>query len=206
MTRSDVVALAAKERLMVIMPEAGLSYYTNAKYKWHSRWEDAIARELPRDVEARFHPLSGREHTGIAGISMGGYGSLKLAMKHPEHYAFAATMSAPADITQRPFSIRRWGQTWRIWSIFGATPAARRGEDIFVLLDDMPTSPTTRFFVSCGQNDPLRAVNERLVRAMRGRGLKAESMITTGGHDWQSWNASLPQLFRMAGETLHHSP
>ena len=83
MERSELANLAIAARLIVVMPEADLSYYTNAKHERHARWEDAIVLELPRDVEARFPVMKGSEHTGIAGISMGGYGAVKLTLKHP---------------------------------------------------------------------------------------------------------------------------
>src|SRR4029077_1401425 len=133
MERSEVVKLAADERLIVVIPEAECSYYTNAKHKRHARWEDAITLDLPGDVEGRFPVLKGREHTGIAGISMGGYGAVKLALKHPELYGFAGNMSGSLDITRRAASVPRWGQTWRIWMTFGVRPSTRRDEDVFDL-------------------------------------------------------------------------
>lgn len=131
MERSEPVNLAIAARLIVVMPEADLSYYTNAKHERHARWEDAIVLELPRDVEARFPVMKGSEHTGIAGISMGGYGAVKLTLKHPGHYGCTASMSGPMDITWRRTSVRRWGQTWRIWTIFGVRPGTRKDRRCF---------------------------------------------------------------------------
>jgi S-formylglutathione hydrolase FrmB len=187
------------------MPETGLSYYTNARHLWHARWEDAIAFDLARDVETRFLVLPGRAHRGIGGISMGGYGAVKLALKHPEHYSFAAIMSGPLDITRRPASLRRWGQTLMIWSIFGLRPASRQNEDVFSLLDRVPTSQiqSTRWFASCGKSDPLYAVNLRFMAEMRQRGVKLDEITTPGAHDWQSWNTAMPLLFKAAAADLH---
>lgn len=202
MERSDVATLATFARLIVVMPEADFSYYTNAKHKRYSRWEDGITSELPRDVEARFPVLKGREHTGIAGISMGGYGAIKLALKHPERYGFAASLSGSLDITRRPASLRRWGQTWRIWTIFGLQPSSRQDEDVFHLLDRLPEAQSVKWFESCGQNDPLHGVNERFARKMREHGVGLDPITTPGGHDWQNWNAALPELFETAGKSL----
>jgi putative tributyrin esterase len=202
MERSEVVNLAADERLIVVIPEAEYSYYTNAKHKRHARWEDAITLDLPRDVERRFPVLKGREHTGIAGISMGGYGAVKLTLKHPEQYGFAGSMSGALDITRRQASLRRWGQTWRIWTIFGVRESTRRDEDVFELLDHIRDPHSARWFDSCGQDDPLHGVNERFMRHMRERGVEVEAMTTPNGHDWQSWNAAMPTLFRTAAKTL----
>lgn len=202
MERSEVAKLATLERLLVVIPEADYSYYTNAKHRRYARWEDAIALDLPRDVEARFPALKGREHTGIAGISMGGYGAVKLTLKHPEQYGFAGSMSAALDITRRQASLRRWGQTWTIWTIFGVRESTRRDEDVFELLDHMRDPHSARWFESCGQGDPLHGVNERFVRQMRERGVNVEAITTPSGHDWQSWNAAMSGLFTTAGKTL----
>jgi putative tributyrin esterase len=202
MELSDVVKLATAERLIVVMPEADLSYYTNAKHQRRSRWEDAIVLDLPHDVEARFPVAKGREHTGIAGISMGGYGAVKLTLKYPERYGFAASMSGALDITRRPASLRRWGQTWRIWTIFGVRPGAKQDEDVFELLDRAARISDTKWFLSCGQNDPLHPVNERFARRMRERGVNLDLINTPGGHDWQSWNTAMPDMFKAAGKSL----
>src|SRR6266496_3303117 len=66
---SDVAKLAGGERIAVVIPYGEFSYYTNAKHKRNARWEDAITLDLVRDVDTRFPVLTGREHTGIAGIS-----------------------------------------------------------------------------------------------------------------------------------------
>jgi putative tributyrin esterase len=202
--RSEVVQLATSVHLIVVMPEAGFSYYTNARHLRHARWEDAIVSDLPRDVEARFPVLQGREHRGIAGISMGGYGAVKLALKHPEFYGFAATMSGALDITRRPASLRRWWQTFRILTIFGLSPASRQDEDIFNLLDHAPADElqNMKWFSSCGKSDPLYAVNVRFIREMRQRGVKLDGIATPGFHDWQSWNAAMPLMFKAAGADL----
>jgi len=200
--RTEVVRLAGAQRLIVVMPAAERSYYTNAKHRRNARWEDAMASELPLDVEARFPVMTGREHTGIAGISMGGYGAVKLALKHPEQYGFAGSMSGALDITRRAPSLRRAFQTWNIWSIFGVRSSTRQDEDVFVLLDRMPNGQNIKWFESCGQNDPLHAVNARFVRLLRARGASVDGITTPGGHGWQSWNAAMPQLFTAAATNL----
>ena len=202
MQRSHVVKLAVAARMIVVIPEAGFSYYTNAKHKKDSRWEDAIATELPRDVRARFPVLQDPEHTGIAGISMGGYGAVKLALKHPELYRFVGNMSGALDITERRPSLRRWGQTMRIWSIFGIGQSARKSEDVFYLLDHRQADKHMNWFESCGQDDPLYGVNARFARQLREREMKLTAITTKGGHDWQSWNDAMPELFRAATASL----
>jgi putative tributyrin esterase len=202
MDRSDVEKLAGETHLVVVMPDADYSYYTNAKHKRDARWEDVMTGELRQDVQKRFPVLPSREHTGVAGLSMGGYGAVKLALKHADLYGFAGSMSGALDITQRKASLRRWGQTWRIWTIFGLRPHVRQDEDAFDLLNHGAEVRNTTWFLSCGRSDPLLAVNERLARELRERGAALEVTATAGGHDWQTWNAAMPDLFRNAEKTL----
>jgi putative tributyrin esterase len=202
MERSNVVKLSSASHLITVIPDADFSYYTNAKHTRHARWEDAITEELVRDVKGRFPVLEGREHAGIAGISMGGYGAVKLALKHPEVYAFGGSMSGALDITRRPASLRRWGQTWRIWNIFGVQWNARRDEDVFDLLATKKEMQRTTWFESCGKDDPLISVNERFTRELLKSGENVRTIITLGGHDWQSWNSALPELFTTAEKVL----
>lgn len=200
--QSDIVNLSVRSHLIVIVPNGELSYYTNAEHKRRERWEDVLVQELSADVASRFPVLSGTDHTGIAGISMGGYGAAKLALKHPERYGFVGIMSGALDITRRPASLARWGQTWRIWTIFGFTRQAREGEDVFNLLDRSRSDPNLSWFVSCGSEDPLHSVNVRFAGKLRKRGFVAQMTSTSGGHDWRSWNQSMPALFQAAARRL----
>lgn len=63
MEHAAILKLAIASRLIIVLPEAAFSYYTNAKHKRNARWEDGVAQDLPHDLENRFPVLRGREHT-----------------------------------------------------------------------------------------------------------------------------------------------
>ncbi|HEY6376786.1 MAG TPA: alpha/beta hydrolase family protein [Edaphobacter sp.] len=202
MERSNVVDLASSEHLIVVIPEADNSYYTYAQHLSHARWEDAITIDLPHDVATNFAVQQGREHTGIGGISMGGYGAIKLTLKHPDLYSFTGVMNGPLDTTRRPPSLHRWSQTTRTWSIFGYLPSTRRNEDVFDILNHAPPKHDVRWFASVGKNDPLKPVNLLFVKKLNEHGVPLNVLMTPGGHDWQSWNTAMPQLIKTAAQTL----
>jgi Putative esterase len=83
------------------------------------RSEDYITKDLIRNVESRFPAASGRENRAIIGVSMGGFGAVVLALKHPDLFAFAGGMSSALDVPTRRFSLRRVAQYRAHAQIFG---------------------------------------------------------------------------------------
>lgn len=73
----------AEVGLVLIMPEGGYSYYMNAAERPEDRYEDYIVQDLISDVEARFPITQNRTNRAIVGVSMGGFGAIKIALSHP---------------------------------------------------------------------------------------------------------------------------
>ena len=57
------------------------------------RYDDYIARDLVAHIDSSYRTIPDRDHRGIAGLSMGGYGAVTLALTHPEEFAAAASHS-----------------------------------------------------------------------------------------------------------------
>jgi enterochelin esterase family protein len=80
--------------MMVVMPSAGSSWYVNSgAVGGPGDYEAAIGDDLPRAIEAHFPAASSPQWRAIAGVSMGGFGALRIALKRPEAYAAVASMS-----------------------------------------------------------------------------------------------------------------
>jgi S-formylglutathione hydrolase FrmB len=80
--------------MMVVMPGAGSSWYVDsAQLGGPGDFESAIGDDLPRAIEARFPVSESASQRAIAGVSMGGYGALRIALKRPESFAAVASMS-----------------------------------------------------------------------------------------------------------------
>lgn len=84
--------------LILVMPDGENKYwgswYTNSSVT--GSWEDFIVQDLVEYIDSNYRTLSQTASRGIAGHSMGGYGAIKLAMKHPEVYSAVYVMSAAA--------------------------------------------------------------------------------------------------------------
>src|ERR1044071_9564167 len=82
--------------LAVVMPAVNLSFYTDMAHG--GKYWQFISEEVPAVARESYSLSSKREDNFVAGLSMGGYGALKLALTYPDRYAAAASLSGAVDI------------------------------------------------------------------------------------------------------------
>jgi S-formylglutathione hydrolase len=76
--------------MVSVMPSAGHSFYMNFR-DGSQKWEDFVLKDLLSYMRKNFNVVQGRQGTCITGISMGGVGSLRMAVKHPEVFQAVAS-------------------------------------------------------------------------------------------------------------------
>ena len=86
----------SEKKMVVVMPEMHNNFYTDQAIGW--KYLTYVAEELPRIVETFLRVSPKRENTYVAGLSMGGYGAVKMALTYPEKFGFAASFSGAMDI------------------------------------------------------------------------------------------------------------
>ena len=139
----------------------------------------------------------------IAGLSMGGYGAIKIALKHPGLYAAAGSLSGAFDATEPAFADLFPAHTSEMAAIFGAQGSdERRANDVFVMARAAAPSSAPRLYVDCGESDRFLASNRRLVEIVQARGLAYEYHETPGAHGWDYWNRRLPAVLDWAMRAL----
>ncbi len=200
---SDVAGFAERG-LILVMPEGDDSYYTNSAEEPQDRYEDYIVNDLIADVESRFPVASGRSQRAIAGVSMGGFGAVKLALRHPGLFSFAAGISSALDVPSRPFSIKRPLQ-WRYHSsIFGSWGGqTRRENDPFVLARTADPARAPYLFLTCGEQEGLLPVNRRFATLVEERRFRYEFHTAPGGHNWDQWASRFPGMFQSLAEQMN---
>lgn len=191
---SDVASYAEKG-LVLVMPEGNDSYYVNSADHPEDRYEDYIVHDLINDVESRFPVARDRSSRAIAGVSMGGYGAVTLALKHPDLFVFAGGLSSALDVPTRPFSVKRIGQWRHHRSIFGPWKGQHQQEnDPFVLARSADPEKTPYFFLTCGDQEGLLPVNRKFAALLQQRYFNHEFHTGPGGHDWNQWNSRVPAM------------
>ena len=194
-TNYSDVAQYAERGLILIMPEGNESYYVNSADHPEDRYEDYIVHDLIADVESKFPVASGRSTRAIAGVSMGGFGAVTLALKHPDLFGFAGGMSSALDVPSRPFSAKRIGQWRHHRSIFGSWKGQHQQEnDPLVLVRSAVPEQTPYFFLTCGEQEGLLSINRKFASLLQQRHFNYEFHSGPGGHDWNQWNSHVPDL------------
>ncbi len=198
------VARFAEPGLILAMPEGNSSYYVNAAARPQDRYEDYVTKDLIKDVESRFPAAGGREHRAIVGVSMGGFGAVVLALKHPNLFVFAGGLSLALDVPTRQFSLRRMAQCRGHAQIFGAWGSeTRRANNPYALAGSVDPATAPYLYLTCGEQEGLLPANQRFAALLKRRGFQYEFLPGPGGHDWNQWNGRLPGLFESLREHLN---
>lgn len=189
MRRTSVERYAAAHNLAVIMPAVNHSYYCNEVHG--ERYWDYVSEELPQ-VMHRFLCLSDDpDHTYVAGLSMGGYGAMRLALTYPERFGAAASFSGVVDLTDLFYEEFRRDEIQRI---FGETDDIRGTEldtlDLMKKNADADHKP--RLYVSCGTSDFLFHQQGPFVSALKKNGWDVTYVKKKGAiHEWGFWDEQI---------------
>jgi putative tributyrin esterase len=182
---------AASREMIVVLPNGGRSFFANAAGLPDARYEDLIARDLVEYVDAHYRTLATRESRAIAGISMGGFGSALIALRHPDRFGTAGPLSAPLASARAEGAD---GGASRL--VFGAPGSdERRARDPMTLVTQLVPETAPYFYVACGLDDPLLGASREFVRQLAARNLPHRAVEVPGGHTWSVWDEQLKAFF-----------
>ncbi|MGN1364349.1 alpha/beta hydrolase [Victivallis vadensis] len=187
--RSSIERYAAEYEVAVVMPNGERGFYTDMVEGY--RYWTMLSEELPEIVCNLFPVSPRREDTFAAGLSMGGYGALKLALRRPDRYAGAVGLSSVTDIRARMESADWKTMGRELNNIFGsASDLIPRGNDLFELAAKAVNAPETpRILTVCGTEDFLYQDNLRFRDHMRELNFpNYEYLEAPGAHQWSFWD------------------
>ncbi|HET9841378.1 MAG TPA: alpha/beta hydrolase family protein [Nocardioides sp.] len=171
--------------LAVVMPAVGRSFYADEAHG-HAYWT-FVSEELPSIVRSFFRVSDEPADTFVAGLSMGGYGALKLALTHPERYAAAASLSGAVQLRELLAEPSRAEILERVFA--GDVGDA---DEIFTLLDRATGVPP--LYLGCGTDDPLLPGTRRFAEAATAAGVDVTVELRAGGHEWRVWDAMIADV------------
>ncbi len=190
---------AESRGVAVVMPSGYNAFYLDQP-EVHNYYGRFVGQELVEVARTMFPLSCHREDTFIGGISMGAYGALRNGLKYCETFGAIVGLSSAMIIDSfdkvissdglfflsRPFLEHTFGDLNHVRD--SDKDPARLAADL-VYCD----RPRPRIFMSCGSEDPLAEPNRVLAQRMRDTGLDVTYHEMRGGHDWDFWNAALPE-------------
>jgi S-formylglutathione hydrolase FrmB len=191
--------------LLIVMPDADDSWYTNSSAVPQDKFEDYVARDLITDVDKKYPTVQARYARAIAGLSMGGYGALKFGIKYPELFAFAGSLSGALNAAQNLDVLRPEFRASLLPAFGNAGSDSRAENDVFRLLDTPHQTPYPYFYLACGTSDFFLQTNRAFVQQLSSRKIAYEYHETAGGHAWDYWDRALPPLLKAVERTLSDS-
>jgi len=189
---SAIERYAIERDLAVVMPAADMSFYADMLHgrKYYSYIIDELA-----SYTRRIFPLSTkREKNFVAGLSMGGYGALKIALKNSENFAACASFSGAVDIGARMEFDERLSVFSAIWGKNYKDELQNGNIDLFQLVQNLEDSqkPKPWIFQACGTDDSLYQDNLKFKAFIENKGYTYEYREAPGAHTWDMWDFWLP--------------
>lgn len=191
------------------------------------RYDDYIARDLVQHLDSAYRTRPEARSRGIAGLSMGGYGAVSLALRYPDVFAAAASHSgvlAPAWLGPRPFAEPAvWARTpeelrqaagdvrFDRWFAprFGRDTVGWYAREPSRLVERLVRAgqPVPALYFDCGVSDVYLDQNRAFAATLRRLGLSYRYHEPRGGHEWDYWRARLPEsLTWLLSQVTHVTP
>lgn len=186
--RTSIERYVAPLGLAVIMPQVHRSFYVDEAYG--GRYWTFLSEELPALVDSFFRVSPRREDTFVAGLSMGGYGALKWALRCPERFAAAASLSGALDVAARG---SRAEDPRMFERIFGTAPVGGGPEDLLALVENAGAD-VPRLYAGCGTEDICYADNRTFEAACAAANVGLTTSFSPGAHEWGYWDATIQDV------------
>ena len=211
------VAADARERMrdgrlpefLIVAPDGPGSWFSDS-YDGRHRFERFLTLDLPAWVDAHLRTLPGPSARGITGISMGGYGAVKLALKNPRMFGSVSALSGAIipfgweDLKRYSFVAR-----FTLKRIFGKSPEKNSldANDAWTILFGLRfEEPPFAAHLRAGTEDVygLDGVAAQYGNLLNEHGVPTTIVLEPGGHDWTYWRRGMREILRWHGEKFQY--
>ncbi|MGC9996096.1 MAG: alpha/beta hydrolase family protein [Terriglobia bacterium] len=175
---------------IVVLPAGGRTFYVNSQ-DGHDRYEDFFIQEMVPEIDRKYRTRAVASERGLSGVSMGGYGALHLAMRHPDVFGSASAHSA-ALLPKFPDPLPtegRWGFYARVLQGPFGSPLNESYFDAnnpLTLAEHPERFSHLALYFDCGDHDRygFNEGAELLDRALSQKNFPHTFALRAGGHGW----------------------
>jgi S-formylglutathione hydrolase FrmB len=179
MRQTRIEVYAAQYPFIVVMPDGFRSFYTNNDAgPAYARY---IGEELPAMIERNFPARADRASRAVGGLSMGGYGALRIALGYPDRFISATSHGGSMMCGSRATPPDRFVDAERI---FGKHPQGTDHDLIHLAEKAKAAGPLPRIRMDVGTSDALMADNREFHAALQKLDIPHEYEEFPGEHNW----------------------
>ncbi len=183
-----------------MIPRVETSFYTDMVYG--HQYFTFVSEELPKFVRAIFPLSDKREDNFVAGMSMGGYGALKLALSKPKEFSAVASFSGSPDMIHELENQQIETNADILFHDFGRPEDARNSEnDLLYILKNLKerNEDIPKIYQFCGDRDFLYKNNQMFKKYAESLHVDVEYEECVGGHEWRLWNLWIKKFIDIIG-------
>jgi len=203
--KTKLIEYAANHKLIIVTPEGDNGWYSDSVTVATDKYESYIVKELIPEIDTKYRTLANRENRIIAGLSMGGYGSIKFGLKYPEMFSLVGSFSGALGVTA--FTEKTAGAIGKgIDAIMGAEDSdSRKSNDIFKMVRELTPEKVKALpyiYQSCGTEDFLIQNNRDYLKLLNDMKVSHEYREHPGIHDWVFWEDQVREFLDVAERRL----
>ncbi len=195
--RTSIERYVAETGIAVVMPQVDHSFYADMVYG--KKYWTFISEELPR-IARSFFPLSDkREDNFVAGLSMGGYGAFKWALRKPEMFAAAASLSGVLDLANREEVANQDDPIVKsLYHVYGNNKINNTEDDLFYLIKNLKEKniEIPKLYQACGTEDFLFGGNKEFKAYTDELGIETQTTFDPGTHEWGYWDDHIQRVLK----------
>ncbi len=209
---NDMISKGEASPMIIVMPDGGVSWYIN-NFDRSMPYEDYFFSEFMPYIESTYRIRKEKKFRGVAGLSMGGYGSFLFAIKHPDLFAHCAPLSA-AFFEETSTIGSDQGTYDRIFSVLygkglkgkDRINSTYTANDPFRIVSDtnqIKKIKTVKYYIDCGDDDFLSPGNAAMHKLLKEKGIPHEYRMRDGVHDWTYWRHSIRDVLGVMSRSFH---
>jgi putative tributyrin esterase len=182
--------------IAVVMPDGGRGFYCDAVNG--PAHESHIIKDVIGFVDTHFNTKAERSGRVIDGLSMGGYGSLKLALKFPDMFCSTVSHSGGVAAGHNPFREERASE---MRLIYGDNHVGGK-DDLWAIAERIDRSKLPSIRIDCGLSDFLLEDNRSFHQHLAKLNIPHEYEEFPGDHNWDFWDTHIQEAIRFHAKAL----
>ncbi|MEI6032999.1 MAG: alpha/beta hydrolase family protein [Verrucomicrobiae bacterium] len=196
--RTRLEAYAEPLPLIIVMPDGYRGWYTDNDHG--PSYAEHIGEELPAFIERAFPACRDRSARAVSGLSMGGYGALRIGLGYHDRFCSIHSHSGAVG----------WGRNGKLEQlesspeadpdfiaelrrIFGSSPEGSDHDLLALAKRAKKARQLPKILLDCGTSDFLLSDNRAFVQDLEAAKIPHAYREHPGGHDWGYWDTHIQE-------------